>query len=141
MFDPKEFIELARELAKAGSPEAKLRSAISRAYYGCFLIAREKLAACLSNKELKRLHSGEAHALVIKTLLFSENARLRAMGNMLWELRGSRNDSDYNLNLTLSPKASATAVLLGEMLYREIEKSQNLCSSVKESFKRVSGRV
>ena len=39
-FDPLAFLVLARELAGEGKDEAKLRTAVGRAYYALFLIAR-----------------------------------------------------------------------------------------------------
>ena len=40
-FNPREFLDLARELASSNK-EANLRAGISRAYYAIFLIARDK---------------------------------------------------------------------------------------------------
>jgi uncharacterized protein (UPF0332 family) len=42
-FDPREFLRLAEELAKRGHDEAALRSAISRAYYAAYWVARRFL--------------------------------------------------------------------------------------------------
>lgn len=41
-FNPRAFLELAEELGSDSDDEARLRTAISRAYYALFLIAREK---------------------------------------------------------------------------------------------------
>ena len=41
-FDPVKFLGLARELASQGREEARLRTAVGRAYYALFLIARGK---------------------------------------------------------------------------------------------------
>jgi len=41
-YNPRRNLELARTLANETSDEARLRAAVSRGYYGLFLIAREK---------------------------------------------------------------------------------------------------
>lgn len=49
--DPREFIRLARELG-ARTDEASLRAAVGRAYYGLFLLAREKLGLSTTSKDV-----------------------------------------------------------------------------------------
>ena len=41
-FDPLDFLQLGRQLGSRVSDEASIRTAISRAYYGVFLLARER---------------------------------------------------------------------------------------------------
>jgi hypothetical protein len=41
-FEPSEFLTLARSLAKDSTDEAALRTAVGRAYYGVFLLLRDR---------------------------------------------------------------------------------------------------
>ena len=41
-FDPLEFLRLARRLAEQGTGERELRTAVGRAYYALFLVARDR---------------------------------------------------------------------------------------------------
>lgn len=43
VFDPAEYVRIASDLAKSTSDEAAIRSAINRAYYALFLVARDRL--------------------------------------------------------------------------------------------------
>ncbi len=42
-FDPREFLRIANQLAQHNDDEASLRSAVNRAYYSVFLLARQKV--------------------------------------------------------------------------------------------------
>lgn len=42
LLDPLTFLDLARDLTQRDQKEASLRTAVNRAYYALFLIAREK---------------------------------------------------------------------------------------------------
>jgi len=50
-FDPVRYLSLAQELALSTENEAKLRTAVGRAYYALHLLAREKLGIKPSSKE------------------------------------------------------------------------------------------
>ncbi len=58
-FDPHEFFQLGQDLTSAPYTEARCRTAISRAYYSCFISARDKLfgmdARGLTNERQKRV--------------------------------------------------------------------------------------
>ena len=72
--------------------EAKLRSAISRAYYAAFCLARNHLI----HKEgvIVRPSSG-VHMKVIDRFKYSRDRRKRRIGTNLNRLRIDRNKSDY----------------------------------------------
>lgn len=60
-FDPLNLLKLAQDLANIGG-EAEFRTAVGRAYYSLFLLAREKTGAYPAKKD------DSAHALVINAV-------------------------------------------------------------------------
>ncbi len=85
-FDAFAFLSLARELAAHSGDEAKLRTAVGRAYYALFLVAREK-----TNVREKR----GAHQTVINTLRRQSGSR--AIADQLDRLRRLRHLADYDM--------------------------------------------
>lgn len=83
-FSPAEYLAVARSLAAQPPNEANLRTAVSRAYYAIFLIARDK--AHISGKE--RLHE------LTKAAVQSRNF---AAGGEYESLRQLRVQADYFL--------------------------------------------
>lgn len=109
-FDPLGFLTLAEQLVNdSAAAEAHYRSALSRAYYGLFLLARERLAA---KGLFVPLTSGEDHRDVI--------TRLRSMsqrtGDQLDSLRTNRNRADYNLAIHISLRHARQAIGLAKAL-------------------------
>ena len=86
-FDPNEFLRLAHAIARDSDDEARLRSAVGRAYYAVFLQARERLGL--------RGHRRKIHGLVIGRLK-SVN---RAAGDQLDKLETLRGEADYELEV------------------------------------------
>jgi uncharacterized protein (UPF0332 family) len=84
------YIYLATELLK-GSDESYYRSAISRAYYGVFCIARDR-------KGYSNYKRSDVHSKVITEYVKSNDEDERSVGFLLVELRNSRNQADYNSN-------------------------------------------
>ena len=86
-FDPREFLRVAGQLAQHNDDEASLRSAVNRAYYSVFLLARDKLGLRGSQRHI--------HHQVIGKL---KNADLAA-GNQLDKLETLRGEADYELTV------------------------------------------
>lgn len=84
-FDPETFLDVAAFNAADTEDEARLRTAVGRAYYGSFLAAREKLGV--------RTHTGRVHREVIGSL----KRRDPAAGNQLDKLEELRGLADYQL--------------------------------------------
>jgi uncharacterized protein (UPF0332 family) len=107
-FDYKDYNKIARQLAgqevvPEPNQEAKLRAAISRAYYCAFLSARRYLS--LKEKELTIPEVG-AHDYVHNKLL-QMNGKLKTAGQELKTMKYQRNDADYdktirNINALIS---------------------------------------
>jgi uncharacterized protein (UPF0332 family) len=87
-FDWLGYIRLAENLSDE-LDESSLRSAVSRAYYGVFCIARNK-------KGYKRYGNPDVHRKVIDEYLNSEDEDERSIGWLLIKLRKQRNYADYN---------------------------------------------
>lgn len=84
-FDPLRYLHFARALAQAPGDEPGLRTAISRAYYAPFLIARTRTGVALTSSNV---HT-EVHREVRR--------RHPPTGSQLAALRRMRNVADYDL--------------------------------------------
>lgn len=103
-FDPQDFLGLAAALsADTNARQAELRSAISRAYYGAFLLAKERLA---QQRLMTPSGTGRDHLTTISTL----RSRNRRAGDELDKLRLNRNTADYQLAAVIT-HAQATQAL------------------------------
>lgn len=102
---PNEFISVATQLL-ASETEGRLRSAVSRAYYGAFHVAREFLSDCGVIIGLDPF----AHRNVRWCLENSNAPPIEDAARLLDTLRKARNNADYQLSSTrfsLRSKASA----------------------------------
>ena len=81
MFDPERFLALASRLVQRGGEEEDYRCAVSRAYYACFLTARDKL---LENDGTRMRASESMHRAVIDAI---PDARVSRRLDALRELR------------------------------------------------------
>jgi len=95
MYDWSGFIELAEQLVKEHpSDETMLRTAVSRAYYGGFNLARRYVEGPLGTPISK---TGNAHGEVIRALTGSQSSvNERSAGNVLRQLRDDRRKVDYD---------------------------------------------
>ncbi|MBC6475923.1 MAG: HEPN domain-containing protein [Hormoscilla sp. GM102CHS1] len=91
-FDWSQYLHLARELAEKTTDEAKMRSAISRAYYAAFIKARNYL----QEWEGLTIPTQNTHQYVIDQFRNSEEQVRKNIGNRLNRLRLYRNQSDYD---------------------------------------------
>jgi len=83
-FDPQRFLALANDLSASGAEERHLRTAVGRAYYTVFLIARDKLRIVATQN---------VHTEVIVAL----RLRRQAWADQLDRLRRIRIAADYEL--------------------------------------------
>ena len=111
--DGKDFIEVAAELAN-GRTEAHWRSAISRAYYAAFHVAKEALAK--QKVWIPRSHLG--HEAVRNWMLNNKNEDISSAGSSLANLLTIRGYADYdvatrsvNQNDAMLQLANARAVI------------------------------
>jgi uncharacterized protein (UPF0332 family) len=109
--NPREFWDLAITLLGTSAP-ADLRSAISRAYYATFHVAREFLLALgfqVPNAE-------KAHAFLWLRLSNCGDARVVDVGVRLNDLRSNRNVADYDLGHSISWPTAESDVRTAEDL-------------------------
>ena len=101
-FDWSEYLNLAEELAAisgdSDNNEAKLRSAISRAYYAVFCLARNYLRDVEQDSRLSRKTPDiNEHQYVAEKFIFhkSKAKKMIKIGENLSRLRLFRNKADY----------------------------------------------
>ena len=98
----RDFLTVAIALS-AGAAEAEWRSAISRAYYAAFHTAREFLIRLRF-----RVPAGEqAHAHLWLRLSNTGDVKSDAIGRLLRDLRGRRNNADYDSS---RPRTKSNAI-------------------------------
>lgn len=112
IFDWSDYLHLAEDLAGRAvvppSQEAKLRSAISRAYYAAFCKARNFLR---DKKGDTRIPSGgEAHRYVRNRFKTSGDKSYKSIGANLNRLRLDRGKADYDDTIS-NPNSLASASL------------------------------
>jgi len=102
-FQWSEYFDLAQALTGVSTvtvtQEAKLRSAISRAYYSAYHQAR----LYLMGKGVQFTKSSLAHQSVAQFLSMSADRTLKSLGNDLTRLRDYRNEADYELVMSRNP--------------------------------------
>jgi uncharacterized protein (UPF0332 family) len=99
-----DFLTVADDLA-AGTTEAAWRSAISRAYYAAFHVAREFLIRLGF-----RVATGDrAHAYLWLRLSNTKDPVADACGQLLQDLRSRRNTADYDLSRPCNQKLAQDA--------------------------------
>ena len=111
-----EFLKLAERYATDQS-EADWRSAVSRAYYAAFHVARDfmtSLGFVTPRAEL-------AHAFLWRRLGNCGLPSLSSAGSRLNQLRGERNRADYDLNSDLAKKDAQAAVKSAAMVIATLQ--------------------
>jgi uncharacterized protein (UPF0332 family) len=112
----RDFLLLATRLA-AGSTEADWRTAVSRAYYATFHVARRLLADL--NFTVPR--ADRAHQYLVFRLSNSGEASVERAGRDLETLRRLRNRADYDEMPALTQPQAAAAAQLAEGIIRALD--------------------
>jgi uncharacterized protein (UPF0332 family) len=98
MFDPRQYLSLAASVLATTPDEAALRSAVSRAYYAAFLVAREYV----DDRGIRgRSRSGRrlgSHERVIFSIGAVPDELAITMRNRLFRLKRLRTSVDYDLD-------------------------------------------
>ena len=97
MISGQDFLKLA-ETWITGSTEAEWRSAVSRAYYAAFHVARK----LLRDLGFQVPRGDRAHAYLWLRLSNCGDSGVRRAGSDLNSLRGDRNRADYDVEQTLA---------------------------------------
>ena len=112
----RDFLAVAKQLA-AGGTEAEWRSAISRAYYAAFHVARE----LLEDLRFTVPHADRAHAYLSRRLANCGQARIQQGGAGLNTLRGVRNQADYDLHRPVTVQLAALHVRVAEQNIQSLQ--------------------
>jgi uncharacterized protein (UPF0332 family) len=112
----REFLTVAQQLAGT-STEAQWRSAISRAYYAAFHVARELL------EDLRFVvpRADRAHTYLSRRLANCGHTQAQQAGTNLNALRGDRNQADYDLHRSVTAELAALHVRLTEQIVRFLD--------------------
>jgi hypothetical protein len=111
-FEPLQFLEVAEDLTNGN--EARIRTAIGRAYYAVFLKA---LSSFAEQGLLVRSNSGADHRHVL--LALRRRSRITE-ADQLDRLRELRVRADYDMNITMSPDARQESLLLAHRLRQQL---------------------
>jgi len=102
----KEFLVTAMLLQHKGSDEADFRTAISRAYYACFIELRDIAFNYCSEDARRRAHLKSErkirHEDFLSSLRNSSMPEISRLGGDLQGLYGNRNEADYNMSISLN---------------------------------------
>lgn len=112
----RDFLALASRLA-AGPTEADWRSAVSRAYYAAFHVARELLAGL--NFTVPR--ADRAHQYLVFRLSNAGEPTVESAGRDLDTLRRLRNRADYDDAPSVTPAQAAAAVRLAAGIIQALD--------------------
>jgi uncharacterized protein (UPF0332 family) len=121
-FDWSEYLNLAQELAAPNSDglansEAKLRSAVSRAYYSTFCLARNYLRDIEKDPRLSRKSRDiNEHQYVAKEFIYhpTKMKQMVKIGENLSRLRELRNKADYEDTVFNLQNAVKNALMLAQ---------------------------
>lgn len=116
----RDFLSLAARLAAAAT-EADWRSAVSRAYYAAFHVARRLLADL--NFTVPR--ADRAQQYLVFRLSNCGEAVVERAGRDLETLRRLRNRADYDNAPPFTQPQAAAAVRLAEHIIRELDNTRN----------------
>jgi uncharacterized protein (UPF0332 family) len=121
-FDWSEYLNLAQELAAPNSDglansEAKLRSAVSRAYYSTFCLARNYLRDIEKDPRLSRKSRDiNEHQYVAEEFIYhpTKMKKMVKIGENLSRLRELRNKADYEDTIFNLQNAVKNALMLAQ---------------------------
>jgi len=124
-FDWSEYFYLAKELAET-SEEAELRSAVSRAYYSAFCLARNYWRDIQQDPRLWRhkTYDINAHQYVAEKFIYnqSKSQTMIEIGKDLSRLRKMRNKADYEDTIFNLKKEARTALMLAQNIISALSK-------------------
>lgn len=118
-----QFIDVAGKLAASYTDPASCRSAISRAYYGGFHLAK----ALLDEIGVRAPRNANAHVFIRHRLSNCGHKDAESVGALLWDLYADRLKADYDLE-NANVETVATARTCVETA-RQLESALKSCHS------------
>lgn len=111
-FDWKDFITFADQLS-TDNRECRIRSCVSRAYFGAFCILR-------NIKGYKNYEGSDVHKIIIDTYRKSNIKNERRIGGLLDGLRWMRNEADYKEDIVHNQSKAKKAVMDAQNIIRRL---------------------
>ena len=125
--DGRLFLGTARFLQSERTDEAAYRSAVSRAYYACFITARNKAFATCQPQARTIAGIGNErdirHQSLQQYLKSSPTETVRRLGEDLASLHGIRQDADYDMSKTISSADAKDAIDQAEAFLNELSET------------------
>jgi uncharacterized protein (UPF0332 family) len=122
-FDWHEYLDLARELQRSKqmscADEARLRSAVSRAYYAAYHAARNRLER-EGHKSISSLP--DCHRYVWKQFKLSIDQQRREIGTKGQRLKQERRNADYESDVGNWSATTIKAILESQRVFDELAK-------------------
>ncbi len=138
MFDPNQFVMLANDFVnKKIYNEAGARTAVSRSYYGVFLILRDKIDSLInrtpSYQGVKNLWADIKNKPIIHKVIIDILQRTNfVVGQELFSLRLMRNESDYHTDKVIDWVIAKDALKKAEMILQDLN---NILSQISIKIK------
>jgi len=128
----RDFLTLAATLA-TGTSEAAWRSAVSRAYYAAFHVARE----LLEELGFRVAQADRAHAYLWRRLQNCGDTAVQEAGSDLQDLRHNRNKSDYDFKLSVTKAEALIRLQSAESVVLRLEaaKVEPVQSAIRDTMK------
>ena len=115
-YDPRQFLEIADRLIRDSryEKEGRIRTAIGRAYYAAFLVAKKRLQELgYSFRRIHRLHKD-----VIDRLMKNKHYLI---GSKLNTLLDYRVDADYKMRAQITSTLGESSIRLAEAIINAID--------------------
>lgn len=113
--------ELAGQKAAPSSQEAKLRAAVSRAYYAVFCKASNHLRDKEGLPITQRRYQKHDHGVVIREFENGRDAMRKQIGQDLRRLHGDRTRVDYHDNAGITANQVVLDLALAELLIANVD--------------------
>ncbi|HLA48532.1 MAG: hypothetical protein A2W77_05705 [Nitrospinae bacterium RIFCSPLOWO2_12_39_16] len=121
MINPLDYLIFARELLDEGKDnEIKIRTAISRAYYGVYLYATSKYVQFKGDSIFEGIVS--SHMKFIDILKKDNDKLLNKLGNQIFDLKKDREKADYEIKKDITKS-------FGEKAYSQAQRIKDTINS------------
>lgn len=128
----RDFLPLATRLA-VGATEAEWRTAVSRAYYAAFHVARQ----LLEDLGFTVPRGDRAHGYLWLRLANGGDPQVQKAGMDLSNLRGRRNQADYDLARPFRQKITPPLIQIAEQIIQTLDQArqQPTCTQITDAMK------
>ncbi|MBI3600935.1 MAG: HEPN domain-containing protein [Nitrospinae bacterium] len=124
MINPLDYLVFARELLDEGKDsEIKIRTAISRAYYGVYLYAASKYVHFKGDSVFEEIVKN--HSRFIKTLKTENDNLLNKIGNQIFDLKKDREKADYEIKKDITKSLAEKAYSQAQRIKDNIDSKFN----------------